>query len=135
MWHGACQHSVKRGKTAITYRLTFFPGVRDLDGLCDAIKDAHTKWFEIGMELKLGQLALQQLRDNPGNSSVCLKKMLRLWLIRVDPLPTTTALSNALRRPTIRYPVAASNVDRYLNGEPQNLRPPPAESSFSTSKT
>ena len=50
--------------------------------------------------------------------------MLRLWLTRVDPLPTISALSNALRQPMIRYPVAASNVDRYMYDKPQNLRLP-----------
>ena len=104
-------------------------GVQDLEGLCDAIKDAHTKWFEIGMELKLDQRTLQPLRDNPGSSSIRLKKMLRLWLTR-DPLPTIPALSNALRQPMIRYPVAASNVDRYMNGKAQNLRLPLAAPSL-----
>ena len=106
------------------------PGVKDLEGLCDAIKDAHTKWFEIGMELKLDQRALQPLSDTPSSSSICLKKVLRLWLTRVDPLPTIPVLSNALRQPMIRYPVAASNVDRYMNGKPQNLRLPSAAPSL-----
>ena len=90
--------------------------MQDLDGLYDAIKDAHAKWFEIGMELKLDMPAIQRIQlENHDNSSTCLKKMLRLWLTRVNPTPTLEALSNTLRQRTIGYSDAAANVDRYQN--------------------
>ena len=93
-----------------------YPGVQDLEGLYDGIKDARTKWLEIGMELKLDMPAIRCIQlENYDNSSTCLKKILRLWLTRVNPPPTPEALSNALRQPMIGYPVAAVNVERYQN--------------------
>ena len=74
-----------------------------------AIFDARTKWYDIGLELKIGAASLDAIQeDNPRNVQNCLRDMLKKWLRRCQPKPTWGALVEALESPLVDEGLLAS---------------------------
>ena len=65
---------------------------------------ARSKWYAIGLNIgfSTGDLDAikEQHKDNPDK---CITEMFSIWLRRVDPVPTWSALCNALCSPTVDY--------------------------------
>ena len=55
------------------------------------------EWEDIGIELDIEEGQLRQIKsDNAGDSKACLREMLRVWLSRVAPPPSWSAMADAL---------------------------------------
>ena len=55
------------------------------------------EWEDIGIQLDIEEGILKQIRtDNAGECRACLREMLRIWLSRVDPPPTWSAIAEAV---------------------------------------
>ena len=82
----------------LTGRLT----INDLPQVNRSVLDARTKWYDIGMELKIDAETLDSIeKDNPRNCQDCLREMLKFWLRREEPIPTWGALAEALMSPLV----------------------------------
>ena len=70
------------------------PKIKDL---MKELKVAASDWEDVGIELELEDSYLKQIKsDNSGDCKVCLREMLRMWLSRVDPPPSWSAIVEAL---------------------------------------
>ena len=76
----------------------------DLAEVLREVYDARTKWYNIGLELKINPADLDairfQYRDNPDE---CFRELLSRWLRQGDPKPTWVVLANALESPTVGF--------------------------------
>ena len=65
------------------------------------IKELSSKvsedWEDIGLFLELQQGALDEIRGKfPSHTKKCFREMIKLWLRQVDPLPTWSAIIDAI---------------------------------------
>ena len=68
--------------------------------------------MDIGIELNIVKTDLDAIKvAEGGNPKNCLTEMLTLWLKRVDPPPTWSALVTALKRPTIGFQQLAEEIE------------------------
>ena len=61
----------------------FFLDIKDLQFIRDVLKDAsfsETKWFDLGLKLKLRQPDLEVISKASNDASDCLRECLTLWL-------------------------------------------------------
>ena len=73
----------------------------DLNTVQNEIHDARTKWYDIGIELKLDVSTLKTIESMYRNSKDCLREVITEWLKAVHPKPTWRSLVDALRRPVV----------------------------------
>ena len=63
--------------------LVVFLGIKDLQFIRDVLKDksfSNTKWFDLGLKLKLLQPDLEAISKASNDASDCLRECLTLWL-------------------------------------------------------
>ena len=61
------------------------------------LRSKAAEWEDIGIQLSVNDGQLKQLKsDNHGNSRACLREMLRVWLSRVRPAPSWSAIAEAI---------------------------------------
>ena len=71
------------------------PELKDL--LKELYSKAADKWEDIGILLGIKDGQLKKIKtDNSSNSSSCLREMLRIWLSRVKPPPSWSAIAEAV---------------------------------------
>ena len=70
---------------------------KDLCKVQRAAWNARTKWYNIGLELKIDPETLNVIEGNNKDIDNCFRAMLTTWLKTVDPKPTLAALAEALR--------------------------------------
>ena len=78
--------------------------ISDLPQVFRAVFDARTKWYDIGLELKIDVGSLDAIEeDNPRDVQDCLRALLKKWLRRAQPnyKPTWGALMEALESPLV----------------------------------
>ena len=76
--------------------------ISDLPQVFRAVFDARTKWYDIGLELKIDVGSLDAIEeDNPRDVQDCLRALLKKWLRRAQPKPTWGALREALESPLV----------------------------------
>ena len=76
------------------------------------LQNAHTKWFIIGLKLKIASSRLQAIKKEHGNSSIgCFNAMLDEWLERS---PEFGLLVAVLRQREINL----AGIAESLEGEP-----------------
>lgn len=69
----------------------------DLKELLRELRPKAANWEDIGIELDIDDGDLQSIKsNNPRDSSSCLRDMLRKWLARVFPVPSWTAVVEAV---------------------------------------
>ena len=67
-----------------------------MNELCTKAAD---KWENIGVLLRIDDGQLRVIKSNNTSDSIsCLREMLRIWLSRVDPPPSWSAIAGALER-------------------------------------
>ena len=87
--------------------------ISDLPQVFRAVFDARTKWYDIGLELKIDPASLDAIQeDNPRNAQNCLRDMLKKWLRRSQPKATWRALVEALESPLVDEGLLASMIPR-----------------------
>ena len=69
--------------------------IPELKLLMRELREIANEWEDIGIELDIGQLK-QIKSDNAGDSKACLREMLRVWLSRLSPPPSWSAMADAL---------------------------------------
>ena len=92
----ACMESTFHGLTVLAYI-----DVRAKPEMKDLVKELYSKasdmWEDIGILLGIKDGQLKQIRtDNANDSRSCLREMLRIWLSRVDPPPSWSAIAEAV---------------------------------------
>ena len=63
--------------------LVVFLDIKDLQFIRDVLKDANfssTKWFDLGLQLKLLEPDLEVISSASNDASHCLRECLSLWL-------------------------------------------------------
>ena len=66
-----------------------------------ALYEARSKWYHIGIELKLSVGTLNAIRSEYSDKNDCLTEMCSHWLKRAHPHPSWVALTEALERPPV----------------------------------
>jgi len=83
----------------------------DLGDVYEEIFEAHSKWYFIGLRLKLSVNTLDGIKAQYGSElAECFCEMLKRWLTRVDPLPTWKSLDEALNSQSVDKPLLALQV-------------------------
>ena len=82
-------------------------GKDHLVDILEELWDVSSKWYNIGLKLKLSVGTLESLKADP---STALREMLLLWLKKVDPLPTWEGLACALESRTVGEPRLAEQL-------------------------
>jgi len=75
--------------------------LEDLSTVLNEIHDARTKWYYIGIELKLDVSTLKAIESKYSDCKDCLREVIMVWLKAVQPKPTWRSLVDALRRPVV----------------------------------
>ena len=73
----------------------------DLSTVRHELHDARTKWYDIGIELKVDVSTLKTIESMYSNSKDCLREVITEWLKAVHPKPTWRSLVDALRKPVV----------------------------------
>ena len=73
----------------------------DLGPLQEVLHDVRSKWYDIGIQLKVSIGTLDTIKANAGDDKECLREMLKEWLKRLSPLPTNNSLITALQSRTV----------------------------------
>ena len=97
VWLG--KPTVSTSKPALPVELT----IKDLRMVQRAAWDARSKWYNIGLELEIDPGTLNVIEVDNKKTDDCFRAMLTTWLNTVEPKPTSAALADALRSPTVGY--------------------------------
>ena len=92
----------------------------DLPAFLRLLHDARASWESIATQLGLSQgdvAAIVKKFDDPED---CLRESLKLWLRRVDPLPTREQLARALQSPPVGREDIAQRVVPGLSKLPES---------------
>ena len=80
-----------------TYYIAGHLGPDDLADVLNAIYTVRSKWYHIGLQLKIPFQTLNVIRtEHRDNTTDCLTEMLQKWLTSVSPPPTWSGLVQAL---------------------------------------
>ena len=72
--------------------------ISDLVDVVEAAWDARTKWYDIGLGLRVSPIALDVIKDNNSRDcNACFREMLKEWLKTSQPTPSWTQLVKVLR--------------------------------------
>ena len=88
--------------------------ISDLGFVLDAVFTARTKWYNIGLSLKLPVDTLDAIGNEREDVGDHLREMLKHWLKGIFPEPTKKALVEALKSPTVGHAQLATEVERKL---------------------
>ena len=78
--------------------------------MCNLVSDAKPKWFELGFQLQIKEVALEVIKMENSDVQACFRKMLSTWLKMVDPLPSWEGLLTALEHDSVN----CSNLARSI---------------------
>ena len=71
--------------------------IPELKVLLRELRKVANEWEDIGIELDIEEGQLKQIKsDHTGDSKACLREMLRVWLSRVAPPPSWSAMADTL---------------------------------------
>ena len=79
------------------YEICLLHTVDDLATVHDLVNPALTKWYNIGLQLKLHAYELDAIEQSRGDLGDHLRDTLKKWLKRDTPAPTIKALVDALK--------------------------------------
>lgn len=93
----------------------------DLSTVLEELHEARTKWYCIGLKLKIPVDTLDSIKTQSDNPGECLLQALKHWLKTVDPKPTWQALVDALRSCLVEEHQLASSIEEKYH--PRNKTP------------
>ena len=106
--------------------------LEDLTEVRGALYEARTKWYHIGLELKLSVGTLNAIRSEFSDKNDCLTEMCSHWLRRINPHPTWEALTLAIKSPPVGEGHLAQQLrDKYCRGSEEaiaHIHPTPGPS-------
>ena len=87
-------HSLRRFRPVLNIAESARPNLQEL---VKELRFVSSAWESIGVELDIEDSNLRQIEsDYSDDSRACLREMLRMWLNRVDPPPSWSAIVEAL---------------------------------------
>ena len=118
----------KLGCFLSSYKLHFYavdlvPG--NLKKVCDLVSDAKPKWYELGFQLEIKEVALEVIKmENSNNVQACFRKMLSAWLRTIDPPPSWEGLLTALEHDSVKCGDLAESIRQRFGilRQPQSKR-------------
>ena len=91
--------------------------IDDLGEVYDAMQDARSKWYHIGLELRIGPNDLDAIVKQCNNDLTnALTETLSIYLRRLDPKPTWSQLADALGARSVGFEYLAERVRHRLTG-------------------
>lgn len=76
--------------------------IKDLIEVTEFLCEVESKWYDIGLELKISTEQLDSIKDHWSNDlSQCLVEMIKVWLNSVETPPTWKTIANALKVATL----------------------------------
>ena len=84
--------------------------IDDLEKMLSAAWEARAKWYNIGLQLKIGAGTLDAIERDSHSIDDQFRVMLSTWLRRDEPRPTLSLLANALRSPMVGYQHLAQQI-------------------------
>ena len=82
----------------------------DLSAVQSAIHDVHTKWHDIGLELKVPVPILDSIESKHVDDNICLREVVAEWLKGGDH-PTWQSLVDALKAKVIDEQKLAAELE------------------------
>ena len=83
---------------------------KDLRVVRDFLYDVRLKWYNIGLELGIDSITLDEIQftynKDPGT---CLRELIKVWLKQIDTPTTWEKIAEALRSPCIDEKELADN--------------------------
>ena len=86
-------------------------GLGDLGTIRKELHEARTKWYDVGLELKVPVGTLDSIEAQSDDPKKCLLEALKHWLKTVDPKPTWQALFDALRSCVVEENQLANSLE------------------------
>ena len=83
----------------------------DLSIVRKELHEARTKWYDIGLELKVPVGTLDSIKAQSDDPKECLLEALKHWLKTVDPKPTWQVLVDALRSCVVEENQLANSLE------------------------
>ena len=83
----------------------------DLITVLEELHEACTKWYYIGLTLKVPASTLDGIEAQSNDPKKCLLRAIQHWLNTVDPKPTWQALVDALRSCLVEEHQLASSIE------------------------
>ena len=74
------------------------------------IHDARSKWYDIGLELKVPKSTLKSIESRYEDDKACLREVISVWL-RAGDNPTWESLVDALRTRVVDEPNLAAELE------------------------
>jgi hypothetical protein len=84
--------------------------IDDLGEVYDVMQDARSKWYHIGLELRISPNDLDAIQKEYDDPEGALTETLKIFLKRVDPKPTWAQLADALGTKSVGYGYLADRV-------------------------
>ena len=84
--------------------------IDDLEKMLSAAWEARAKWYNIGLQLKIGAGMLDTIKGDSESIDDRFRSMLSTWLKRDEPRPTLSLLASALHSPTVGYQYLAQKI-------------------------
>ena len=95
--------------------------IDDLPDVRREVFKVRTKWYDVGLELRVPVHTLDSIRLQFTDPADCLRETLKEWLKGIEPKPTWGALVDALRSDVVREHCLAREVEeKYI--PPENRR-------------
>lgn len=86
-------------------------GIDDLGEVYAAMQDARSKWYHIGLELRISPNDLDAIKKQCNNDlKDALTETLLIYLRRVDPKPTWSQLADALGAKSVGFEYLVERV-------------------------
>ena len=82
----------------------------DLSTVRNEIHDVRTKWYDIGVELKVKISTLKSIEARYGDAKDCLREVITEWL-KANDHPTWKSLVDALKTRVIDEPKLAAELE------------------------
>ena len=82
----------------------------DLGAVRNAIHDARSKWYDIGLELKVPVPTLNSIESKQADDNICLREVVAAWLKAGDH-PTWQSLVDALKAKVIGEQKLAAELE------------------------
>ena len=83
----------------------------DLSTVRNALHDVRTKWFDIGVELKVKIPTLKSIETRYDDDKDCLREVITEWLNKANDQATWESLVDALRTRVIDEPRLAAELE------------------------
>ena len=81
-----------------------------LNTVRNEIHDARTKWYDIGLELKVPESTLKSIESRYEDDKICLREVIAAWL-RANDQATWESLVDALRTRVVDEPRLAADLE------------------------